>query len=201
MRRECRERFPCHWLQWKPLVRDPDMHHDTCVTHVPWCMSESLTHGGGEDLWDMCLELSDCSVIFQVSQQQWSWRLYQITAPYNNFNTPIMIWWRHQMGTFSTLLAFARGIHRSPVNSPHKGQWRGASMFSLICALNKQLSKQYWGWWFEMPLRPLWRRCNGGLKKTVVLSTSHLRLSGWQLMSWHGSMHTHPNYNQHETLP
>ena len=26
------------------------------------------------------------------------------------------------------------GIHRSPVNSPHKGQWRGASMFSLICA-------------------------------------------------------------------
>ena len=27
-----------------------------------------------------------------------------------------------------------RGIHRSPVNSPHKGQWRGALMFSLICA-------------------------------------------------------------------
>ena len=26
-----------------PLVRDPDMHHGTCVTHVPWCMSESLT--------------------------------------------------------------------------------------------------------------------------------------------------------------
>ena len=28
---------------------------------------------------------------------------------------------------------FVRGIHRSPVNSPHKGQWRGAVMFSLIC--------------------------------------------------------------------
>ena len=27
---------------------------------------------------------------------------------------------------------FVRGIHRSPVNSPHKGQWRGALMFSLI---------------------------------------------------------------------
>ena len=26
---------------------------------------------------------------------------------------------------------FVRGIHRSPVNSPHKGQWRGALMFSL----------------------------------------------------------------------
>ena len=28
---------------------------------------------------------------------------------------------------------FVRGIHQSPVNSPHKGQWRGALMFSLIC--------------------------------------------------------------------
>ena len=29
---------------------------------------------------------------------------------------------------------FVRGIHRPPVNSPHKGQWRGPLMFSLICA-------------------------------------------------------------------
>ena len=29
---------------------------------------------------------------------------------------------------------FVRGINRSPVNSSHKGQWRGALMFSLICA-------------------------------------------------------------------
>ena len=29
---------------------------------------------------------------------------------------------------------FVRGIHRSPMNSPHKGQWHGAFMFSLICA-------------------------------------------------------------------
>ena len=28
---------------------------------------------------------------------------------------------------------FVRGIHRSLVNSPHKSQWRGALMFSLIC--------------------------------------------------------------------
>ena len=26
-----------------PWVSDPDMHHGTCVMHVPWCMSESLT--------------------------------------------------------------------------------------------------------------------------------------------------------------
>ena len=29
---------------------------------------------------------------------------------------------------------FVRGIHRSPLNSPQKCQWRGALMFSLICA-------------------------------------------------------------------
>ena len=34
-------------------------------------------------------------------------------------------------------------------------------MFSLICALNKRLSKQLWGWWFETLSRPLWRHCNG----------------------------------------
>ena len=44
MRRECRERFPRHRLQWKPPVSDPGMHHGTCVTHVPWCMSGSPTH-------------------------------------------------------------------------------------------------------------------------------------------------------------
>ena len=39
----------------------------------------------------------------------------------------------------------------SPVNSPHKGQWRGALTFSLICARNGRLSEQSWGWWFETP--------------------------------------------------
>ena len=46
----------------------------------------------------------------------------------------IFKWWRHQMETFSRYWPFVRGIHRSPVNSPHKGQWSGALMFSLICA-------------------------------------------------------------------
>ena len=45
MRRECRECFPCH-----RLINDPGMDHGTCDTHVPWCMSGSLTHGGGENV-------------------------------------------------------------------------------------------------------------------------------------------------------
>ena len=38
--------------------------------------------------------------------------------------------WKH----FPRYWSFVVGIHRWPVNSPHKGQWRGALMFSLTCA-------------------------------------------------------------------
>ena len=41
-----------------------------------------------------------------------------------------VIKWKH----FSCYWPFVRGIHRWPVNSPHKGQRCGALMFSLICA-------------------------------------------------------------------
>ena len=41
-----------------------------------------------------------------------------------------VIKWKH----FSRYWPFVRGIHRSPVNSTHKGQWRGALMFTLISA-------------------------------------------------------------------
>ena len=42
--------FPRGRLQRKLLVSDPDMHHGTCVTHVPWCMLGSLNRGGGENV-------------------------------------------------------------------------------------------------------------------------------------------------------
>ena len=41
-----------------------------------------------------------------------------------------VIKWKH----FPRYWPFVQGIHRSPVNSPHKGQWRGALVFSLIAA-------------------------------------------------------------------
>ena len=46
----------------------------------------------------------------------------------------VIPWWRHQMETFSALLALCAGNSPVPVKSPHKGQWRRAFMFSLICA-------------------------------------------------------------------
>ena len=42
-----------------------------------------------------------------------------------------VIKWKHFPHYWSS---FVRGIHRSPVDSPHKGQWRKSLMFSLICA-------------------------------------------------------------------
>ena len=41
-----------------------------------------------------------------------------------------VIKWKH----YPRYWPVVRGIHRSQVNSPHKGQWRGALIFTLICA-------------------------------------------------------------------
>ena len=40
-----------------------------------------------------------------------------------------VIKWKH----FPRYWSYERGIHRSPVNFPHNGQWRRALMFSLVC--------------------------------------------------------------------
>ena len=61
-------------------------------------------------------------------------------------------------------LPFVRGIHRWPLDSPHKGQWHGALFFIFDVRLNKRLSKQSEHWWFEAPSRSLWCHC-----KVVVL--------------------------------
>ena len=69
-------------------------------------------------------------------------------------------WWRHQMETFSALLAICAG--NSPVTGEiptQKPMTRSFDIF-LDLRLNKRLSKQWWGWRFEMPLRPLWRDRN-----------------------------------------
>ena len=60
-------------------------------------------------------------------------QLTHVLSPLCLPNDP-WLWWRHLMGTFSALLALCAGIHRSPINSPLKGQWCGALMLSLICA-------------------------------------------------------------------
>ena len=69
-------------------------------------------------------------------------------------------WWRHQMETFSALLALFVG--NSPVNGEFPSQGpvtRSFYVFFDLC-LNRRLSKESWGWGFETPSRSLWRHCN-----------------------------------------
>ena len=69
-------------------------------------------------------------------------------------------WWRHQMETFSALLAICVG--NSPVTGEFPAQRPVTRSFDVFfdLHLNKRLSKQWWGWWFETPSLPLWRHCN-----------------------------------------
>ena len=70
-----------------------------------------------------------------------------------------VIKWKH----FQRYMPFARGIHRSPVNSPRKAN--DAELWCFFDLLqNKRLNKHSWGWWFQTPSRPLWRHCNAHLQ-------------------------------------
>ena len=69
-------------------------------------------------------------------------------------------WWRHQMETFSALLAICVG--NSPVPGEFPSQRPVTMSFDVFfdLRLNKRLSKQSWRWWFKTLSRPLWRHCN-----------------------------------------
>ena len=70
-------------------------------------------------------------------------------------------WWRHQMETFSALLAICAGNSPVPGEFPPQRPVTRSFYVFFDVRLNKRLSKQAWGWWFETLSCPLWRRCNG----------------------------------------
>ena len=71
-----------------------------------------------------------CKAIMITSLSLEKFKIITLTA-FNICNKyDDVIKWKH----FPRYWPFVRGIHRSPVNSPHKGQWRGALMFTLMCA-------------------------------------------------------------------
>ena len=70
--------------------------------------------------WPVCMA--------EQVRSQWERTLYSLRHKVCHHNDVIK--WKH----FPRYWPFVRGINRSPVNSPHKGQRRGALMFSLICA-------------------------------------------------------------------
>ena len=106
------------------------MWHKPCRTFHPWCLC----------IKTRCLFTTVMIAITDIMLLR--------TGPFHDD----VIKWRH----FPRYWPFMRGIHRSPENSPHNGQWRGALVLSDL-RLNKRFSKQLWGWWFETASRPLWR--------------------------------------------
>ena len=98
-------------------------------------------------------------------------------------NAHIYTWWRHQMEQFSALLALCLG--NSPGNSPHKVQWRGALMLSLIRAWTN-------GWVNNLEIGDLRRHCahydvivlRVNIIATDVLATQLGRASGVTGLTW-----------------
>ena len=77
------------------------------------------------------------------------------------------------METFSALLAICAG--NSPVSGEFPAQRLVTRSFDVFfdLRLNKPLSRQWWGWWFEMLSRLLWRHCN-------VLGSLPIDEFGWE---------------------
>ena len=94
-------------------------------------------------------------------------------------------WWRHQMETFTALLALC--AENSPVTGEFPAQrpvTRSVDVFFDL-RLNKRLSKQSWGWWFETSSRPLWRQFN-----VLSLLESVMFYSCPVLHHWHRNTRT-----------
>ena len=105
--------------------------------------------------WYSChvdLKLLNLSLLAQLCCQEIKSRWADQRAHGNWIKLHFEIsWWRHQMERFSVLLAICAG------NSPVAGEFteqrqetRTFDVFFDLC-LNKRLSKQSWGWWFETP--------------------------------------------------
>ena len=94
----------------------------------------------------MCVQFTEIIIDGKIIECNTRW-VYHYTGK--------LSWWRHQMETFSAFLALC--ARNSPVTGEFPAQRpvtrSFASFFDL--RLNKQLSKQPWGWWFETPPWPL----------------------------------------------
>ena len=108
----------------------------------------------------------------------------------------LISWWRHQMETFSALLAICGGNSPIPGELPAQRPvtWSFDVFFDL--RLNKRLSKQPRGWWFETPSWSLWRHGNVDFLKAAWLGPGDtkwyhwcflsplIQVMGWLLNSW-----------------
>ena len=118
-----------HWHFDNHTIAPNDQFHKSQNAPVPctmlhseqgcahFCSESSIVGYGTGAFWDMWIRSIPASK---------PWRIWVYICIIQHDD---IIKWKH----FPLYWPFVRGIHRWPVNSPHKGQWRGALMFSLIC--------------------------------------------------------------------
>ena len=116
-----------HWGCWLFMVRTQTCYDKKTVRHSSL---EFYSWLSSSDVYMRQWTLS--SLVHVMICLILSWKIWKklnvIIGKVNRTKQPKQhrsSWWCHQMETFSALLAGPR--------SPHKGQWRGALMFSLIC--------------------------------------------------------------------
>ena len=95
-------------------------------------------------------------------------------------------WWRYQMETYSVLLALCEG--NPLVTSGFPSQRRSFDVFFDL-RLKKRMSKHSRRRWFETPLRPWWRHCNGTSyllkrRKVVEMALCHTGAGGCVNPQW-----------------
>ena len=113
-------------------------------------------------------------------------------------------WWRHQMETFSALLALCAG--NSPVTGEFPSQRPVTESFDVFfdLRLNERLSKQAWGRWFETPSCSLWRHSNAknGMETSVYSdyiydfpATKTNKLEPYRDLSWYTFISINSDYS------
>ena len=108
--------------------------------------------------------------------------------------------WRHQMETFSTLLAICAG--NSPVSGEFPTQRPVTRSFDVFFDLhpNERLSKHSWGWWLETQSSPLWRHSNVGNHSHITSPRGQWVSFLWRWNSFHGNKMISRNWNRNPKI-
>ena len=125
----------------------------------------------GKSFWQYFFKYSIFTRISYTHTQDISWNTYSVCCALISsiLCYSSVPWWRHPMETFSALLAFCAGNSPVPGEFPTQRPVTRSFIVFFDLRLNKQLSKQSWGWWFETLPRPLWCHSNAIRLMTELL--------------------------------
>ena len=127
-------------------------------------------------LWS--LKLTKYMLLWSYYEKAWAFVLNVIIQMMDG-QMETCIWWHHQMETFSALLALCEGKFLVTGEFPsQRPVTQSFDVFFGLC-LNKWLSKQWWGWWFETPSHSLWRHYNDVTEGQVVMSLTNFTVWFW----------------------